>query len=219
MLAQHSSESNEHYTPAYIVEAARAALGGQIDLDPATCALANEVVKADRWFGRGSPLGEDGLAHVWGGTVFLNPPGGLVDVDGRPVFVKTKTRKGCSETGECGLPPGHKHKGAKRAGATLASLDSAAAYWWDRLVRSPSVSAFIFVGFSVEIFRTCQGFGSPSPTSLPFCIPADRVRYDVAEDGKRAGSSSPPNASVIIYRGPDVARFAEAFAPIGECRL
>jgi hypothetical protein len=46
MNVRHSSESNEHFTPSYIVEAARATLGGTIDLDPASSPRANEIVQA-----------------------------------------------------------------------------------------------------------------------------------------------------------------------------
>lgn len=74
---QHSSASNEHYTPKAIVDAARTVLGG-IDLDPASCELGNSVVGALAWYGPGSELAEDGLAEPWLGRVFLNPPGGLV---------------------------------------------------------------------------------------------------------------------------------------------
>lgn len=79
--AQHSAESVEHYTPSPIVEAARAVLGG-IDLDPASCELAQGVVDATAWYGPGSPLGEDGLTEPWLGRVFLNPPGGRAQITG-----------------------------------------------------------------------------------------------------------------------------------------
>lgn len=73
---QHSSESNEHYSPPCIVEPARLALGGGIDLDPFSCALANTIVRATRWFPGGS--GIDGFATHWTGRTFVNPPGGKV---------------------------------------------------------------------------------------------------------------------------------------------
>jgi ParB family chromosome partitioning protein len=61
----------EWYTPAYIVEATRAVMGS-IDIDPASCARANKVVQAKRYFTRQ----EDGLKQCWPGNVFINPPFG-----------------------------------------------------------------------------------------------------------------------------------------------
>jgi hypothetical protein len=66
-----SSLSAEWYTPAPYVEAAREVLG-TIDLDPASCELANRTVKAARFFDAGA----DGLTRAWYGRVWLNPPYG-----------------------------------------------------------------------------------------------------------------------------------------------
>lgn len=71
MQILHSSESNEWYTPEVFVEAARV-LMGSIDLDPASCVEANEVVKATQIF----TIEDDGLSQAWYGNVFLNPPYG-----------------------------------------------------------------------------------------------------------------------------------------------
>lgn len=74
MIVQHSSKSNEHYTPVEYIEAARVVMGG-IDLDPATTAIVNrELVKSFDYFTEE----EDGLARNWWGRVWLNPPGGTV---------------------------------------------------------------------------------------------------------------------------------------------
>lgn len=60
---------DDFYTSSVIIESAREAMGG-IDLDPASHAVANKVVRAARFFTAGS----NGLTHDWGGKVWLNPP-------------------------------------------------------------------------------------------------------------------------------------------------
>lgn len=61
---------DEWYTPLWIIERARIAFGGDIDLDPASCELANRTVQAKRYI---SPP-DDGLLHEWAGNVWINPP-------------------------------------------------------------------------------------------------------------------------------------------------
>jgi ParB family chromosome partitioning protein len=64
-----STGNVEWYTPPDLVEAARDTLGG-IDVDPASCAEANKVVKATRYF----TAQDDGLSQPWSGRCWLNPP-------------------------------------------------------------------------------------------------------------------------------------------------
>ncbi len=68
---KHSSQTSSWYTPKVIIDSARFVLG-TIDLDPASCYDANQVVKATRYYDKEM----DGLTKTWAGKVFCNPPGG-----------------------------------------------------------------------------------------------------------------------------------------------
>ena len=68
-----SSNSNDWFTPAPVVDGVRRALGA-IDLDPASCTQANRTVKATHFYDKE----RDGLKEAWKGRIFVNPPyGGL----------------------------------------------------------------------------------------------------------------------------------------------
>jgi hypothetical protein len=60
---------SEVYSPPEVVAAARA-LFNTIDLDPASCPTANEVVMASRYYS----FREDGLTQPWFGRIWANPP-------------------------------------------------------------------------------------------------------------------------------------------------
>jgi len=65
----HQTGDYEWYSPREVVEAARDVLGG-IDLDPASCDVANDVVQAAQIY----TVDDDGLNQPWRGRVYLNPP-------------------------------------------------------------------------------------------------------------------------------------------------
>lgn len=68
---QNDYDGDEWYTPAEYIEAARNVLG-EIDLDPATCESAQEVVKAKSYFTKA----DNSLRNdcPWLGRIWLNPP-------------------------------------------------------------------------------------------------------------------------------------------------
>jgi DNA N-6-adenine-methyltransferase (Dam) len=68
-----SSRGEEWYTPPHVIALARTVLR-VIDLDPASCEQANEVVQAKHFFA----VSHDGLTQAWSGTIWLNPPYGKV---------------------------------------------------------------------------------------------------------------------------------------------
>lgn len=69
-------DSNEWYTPGHVVELARD-LMRKIDLDPASCEQANQVVQAEAFYTKK----QNGLSLPWAGRVWLNPPYAKGDID------------------------------------------------------------------------------------------------------------------------------------------
>jgi len=62
----------ENYTRQETVDRIRAVLG-EIDLDPASCVMAQKIVKAKKFY----TAETNGLDQKWSGRVFLNPPYGM----------------------------------------------------------------------------------------------------------------------------------------------
>jgi len=83
--------NDEAYTPAWLVNVARAVLGG-IDLDPASCEEAQQTVQATRWYG----LDDDGLERPWRDRVWLNPPWSAKKPWFRKLFGETDVTAWCA---------------------------------------------------------------------------------------------------------------------------
>ena len=64
-----NSGNNEWYTPPMYVQAAKDVMGS-IDVDPASCELANATVQATTFYDERA----NGLTKTWSGNVWMNPP-------------------------------------------------------------------------------------------------------------------------------------------------
>lgn len=70
-----SSGDDEWYTPREVIALVTEVLGA-IDVDPASCAFAQQTVQAHTFYTKD----DDGLRQPWVGTVFCNPPYKMPDV-------------------------------------------------------------------------------------------------------------------------------------------
>ncbi len=64
-----NSGDNEWYTSKKYIETARQVMG-DIDLDPASCQVANEVIQAKKFYTKQ----DNGLSQNWKGRIWMNPP-------------------------------------------------------------------------------------------------------------------------------------------------
>jgi hypothetical protein len=212
-VARHSSASIQHFTPADIVERARGVMGG-IDLDPASCALANSnLVQADLFYDEH----DNGFMRSWSlpdgsaSRPFLNPPGGRCDEIGIPVIKAPAPAKGY----------------VYADGRPCAKAIPSTGAWWKKLIDeyyAGRIEQAIFIGFSIEILQTTQ-VAPRSAMTFPICIPSKRIAF-LTPDGDRCKTSGgPTHGNVIVYLPPrdedeDEAffRFDKAFASLGACK-
>lgn len=201
---QHSSSSNEHYTPEDYVLAGRNTMGG-IDFDPATSLEANAWIRAPYFCTYGSdvlhvPWALEGAAPL---RTWLNPPGGK--------YLKDKTTGKWVET--------KPKPGKKGAGFGISSAfvwwEKLQAEWWTRRIHQA-----IFVGFTLEILRTSQAAALPVQC-FHRCYPKDRIRF-ITPGGEEG--DSPGHGNVIAYLPPtnepgasSFERFAHHFHGFGLC--
>ncbi len=199
-----SSATNELYTPPNIADASTIALGGEISLDPASNDEANEVIGARAW------MPADGLRKRWWETVFLNPPGGVLD----------------AKTFE---PTPRDENGRQKMGGTISSV----AVWWFKLLdeyRAGHVSAAVFLVFRLDVLQTIQrlskrhfGNSYEPPHAYPGCIFEKRPKYwpPGTPPELRGKVGRPTHAGAVFFLPPKwqgaraVKRFDRAFSPLG----
>lgn len=182
-----SPNDNARRTPTKIVEAVRELFGGVISLDPCSDEQAQHSVRAEHYI---CPP-NNGLTAPWQGSVFCNPPGGLLK-----------------------LPECTPCKGTRTPGAT-----SSVAVWWAKLLHEyeqGKVTQAVYVCFNLEAFRNTQKFAAKPCQAFPHCVPRERLEYPSSGEGR---SNAPGGASAIVYLGQNNERFVEIFSRFGYVRV
>lgn len=203
--ALHSADSDEHFTPAAVAQAAVLVMSW-IDLDPFSCAMANGVIGASMYYSHE----DDGYAQDWGSEydpqrLFVNPPSSRVK------------RK-----------PDRAPKALVKPGAIHAWWKLLDEYQAGRVAQA------VFLSFNMNLFQTGQRFGYPAPYQFPFVVPNARLKFwgESREPGE--GSPSHASAIIYlpprvaggsggrsegeIHRA-NLARFREVFSAFGAVRL
>lgn len=176
-IGQHSAKSDRWLTPQWIVDLAHNLLG-EIDLDPASEASANQRIKANRFIAQD----EDGLLSNWGDAskIFLNPPGGRLD---KVKYAEMYDRYECGS-----LPQAFFTKAVKH------------------LNLSGYRSSLFFVGFSLEQLATLSRNQNSREfmQEAVILVPPDRVEFErpedrkLNEDGTLAKESSPSHSNFLL---------------------
>lgn len=194
----HSSQSVEWFTPPEIVEPCREVLGG-IELDPASCPIANLIVKADRFYTEK----EDGLVSPWDGKFFCNPPYG----------------KGTRKWPTRAI---HQYVEGVTPEGILLMYATPDREWFQQLWAHP----ICFLKRRVRFYETIQQwtdrfirnwvkkYGTvPHHDDMP-----DPPVHSLA-DGKLVQGPQPTHGNVLIYLGPDWRKFDKRFAGFGHIAL
>ncbi len=190
-LINQTSGDVEIYTPRKIVEAARKALGGRIELDPASSAAANRTVQALKIFTRE----HDGLKQQWiAETVWMNHPlhAGWKACDAQC------QRKSCAKRG---------HHIYHDIPSNSDWINKLALSWEVRHIER-AACCITFASTSEEWFRPLLNY--------PQCYLWPRTNYEKPDGPKYEGVTK---GSVVTYFGRELELFRQAFAGMGTVKV
>jgi phage N-6-adenine-methyltransferase len=143
---------NEWYTPAEYADMARSVMGS-IDLDPASCDEANEVIKAGAYYTKD----DDGLSKDWHGNVWCNPP---YSRDLMPAFVEKLKDSYASGQVQQAILVSHNntdtawfHSLASVASAICFPKKRIRFYRGDDIAAPTNGQAFFYLGTQTEAFK------------------------------------------------------------------
>lgn len=185
----HSAVSPDWWTPIPYVEAARHAMGGQIDLDPQTTHEVNQTRVKAAWCYTAE---DDCFTKRWEGRVFLNPSGDLVRQSWQYLLAAVL----------CGDVPQ-----AVWVGYSLQQLQTL-----QRGGPGPWAMANAICLCSHRIKFDC------SPEEQARLQAALDAKNRAAGTPLTPWKNAPTHGNYFAYFGPSVSRFREAFSLYGEIR-
>lgn len=184
-LINQTSGTTDWYTPREIIEAARAAMGG-IDLDPASSAIANQVVQAARIYTKA----DNALRYDWRArSVWMNHP-------------FSRGEQPCNR--HC------KKKVCKQRGYHIAEELPGNEMWINKLIHHYQTGD-IEQACCITFASTSETWFAPL-TIFPICLLRPRTNYYLPSGKKARGVTK---GSVVTYLGPNINRFAQCFANLG----
>lgn len=187
-LVNQSSGNVELYTPTDIIKAVHDCFG-TVDLDPASCSIANEVVQALHIYTEH----DDGLEQSWFGNVWLNHPFG-------------KYEKACGKN--C------KKKICKRRGHHLLKDFPGNEAWINKLVYEYE-QGDVCQALNIVFCSTSETWFRPL-LKYPQCFLHGRTQFR-NPDGSVNGNAT--KGCVITYLGKNVEQFARAFKHLGDIKV
>ncbi len=199
MTALFSANKGEWFTPPEIIKRVHAVMGG-IDLDPASCAKANEIVGAKQFF----TADDDALNRPWHGRVFVNPPGTCPKI---PYTVVDQKDGFLVASGElfsvCGK-------------AKVCTCDLPRKFW-NKLVAEHSagrVTCAVYLGFSLNQLATLQG-EEKSPLDFPLVVLKKRLQFLDEETLKPVPGATQHNFLSFLNGKSNPMSFRSAFQDLG----
>jgi hypothetical protein len=206
VTALFSANKGEWFTPPEIIKRVHAVMGG-IDLDPASCAKANEIVGANIYY----TAKDDALSKNWFGRVFVNPPGTcptdylklvMYDDNGKLLEKPKKlpgyfTVCGNANVCSCNLPQ----------------------RFWEKLMyeyEAGRVSCAIYLGFSLNQLCTLQTITHKSPMDFPLCILKQRLKF--LDSGTLLEVPGPTQHNFVSYINGTGMKFRAEFSSLGACK-
>jgi hypothetical protein len=202
--AEHMCESSEWYTPEEYADAARVVLGGAIDLDPASCPIANTVIRAERIY----TIHDNGLdpRREWKGRVWLNPPN-----PPRPWWERLGVEFNSGNVTQAIYLSYSKEPLSQSQLWSCASILSHIVCVPKRRIQFHCTSDDALAALRKKVAnRSAKGKGSWTKAEIRRCEELE------AEPGTLVIGEQPPHASAIVGIGVDPELFAAQFEPFGD---